>query len=82
MKTAENWRRCVVNLQHATERMQATADAISPELPDRGACTIPDIEIVLARHLTTFGDYTVALSCLHALLAAHGIVPVRHTTDD
>ncbi len=76
MKTAENWRRCVVNLRHATERLQATADAIPPELASPGTWPASDVAALLERHLTTFGDYTVALSCLQALLAAHGTAPV------
>nr|WP_321984661.1 hypothetical protein [uncultured Lichenicoccus sp.] len=77
MKTAENWRRCVVNLQHATERLQATTDEIPPELAALETRPASDVAILLERHLTTFGDYTVALSCLQALLATHGIVPAQ-----
>ena len=82
MKSDESWRRCVVNLQHATERMQATADAIPPELTPAMSRSSPEMAALLERHLITFGDYTVALSCLHAVLATHGIVAALQASED
>ncbi|TLU72112.1 hypothetical protein [Lichenicoccus roseus] len=82
MKTAEDWRRCVSNLHHAIERLQATTDDIPPELAALKDRPASDVALLLERHLTTFGDYTVALSCLQAHLAKLGIIPIQGGAQD
>ena len=72
----ERWRAVIRHVQNGAERLQATADAIPPELS-------PGVEAnlrgLLARHTEAFTDHAVALNCLDALIADHieGGSPIR-----
>ncbi len=63
---AERWRSVVRHLRDGAERLQATADRIPPDL---GRDADPDLCRSFTRHIEAFADYTVALNCLHALIA-------------
>ena len=63
---AERWRSVVRRVQDGVERLQATADEIPPDV---GQNADPGLRGSFTRHIEAFADYTVALNCLHALIA-------------
>lgn len=65
---ARRWRATIGHVQDGAERVQATADALTPELSPGAE---PNLRGLIARHTGALFDHTVALNCLHALIADH-----------
>ncbi len=64
----ERWRAVIRHVQNGAERLQATADAIPPNL---SLGVEVNLRGLLARHTEAFTDHAVALNCLDVLIAAH-----------
>ncbi len=68
----DRWQAAVANLRLQTERMQATADALPPNIKLTGERQLsPDPLHPLTAHLAALCDYTTALACVQALLLEH-----------
>ena len=63
---AERWRAVVRHIQDGAERLQATADALPPDLPSSAEANLRGL---VARHAKALFDHTVAMNCLDALIA-------------